>query len=146
MITYDITKTELRDRAKFLGYCVRFGRAGDLEVYPKRQRGSASTFRSNDDQDGRMAAISFMQIDRVERFKELLETVRDMISDETRTALIAWFRYHGEDWLDELIYRGWYYGRYDGFGHSDVSGILQRLRNTNGHEVLAKLYPERFAD
>lgn len=142
MIQYDITQSDMKHRAKNLGYCVRFERTGDLEIYPKGMRGAGSFFTSND-QQGRAEAITFMRDDRQERFAKRLHGLP--ISDEIKDALIQWHAYHGEEWMDRLLYQAWFCGRYDGFSGTNVESTLQRLRNTNGHEVLEQIDPKRFA-
>jgi chemotaxis protein MotB len=65
-------------------------------------------------------------------------------AESTRKALADWHAYHGTEWLENLVYQGWMNGRYDGDSMHQYSSALQRLRNTNGHEVLAMLEPAKM--
>jgi len=135
MITYTITKSDLQARAKNFGYCVRI-LDHEIEAYPRGMRGDASYF-ATDDQDGRIEVINFMRADRDARFLAKLE--RLPISDETKEALVKWHAYHGTEWR-EALYSAWFNGAYNGFGNDwNVTGTLQRFRNTNGHEVVSRI-------
>jgi hypothetical protein len=136
MTTYKMTKSELTSRAKNLGYSIKIA-DGEIEAFPKGMRGDASIFESDDaDGSGRNAIIATIKADRASRFAAKLEG--QPISEEAKQALIAWHAYHGAEWL-EALQMAWMYGRYDGFAHKNESGTLQRLRNTNGHSVIAAL-------
>ena len=137
MTTYKMTKSELTDRAKSLGYCIRI-QDGEIETYPKGMRGDASIFEHDDaDGSGRFAIIATIKADRTSRFAAKLEG--QPINEDAKAALIEWHAYHGAEWLDKLLWQAWYHGRYDGFSHSNVSSVLQQLRNTNGHSVIAAI-------
>ena len=134
MTTYKMTKSELTDRAKNLGYSIKI-LDGEIEAYPKGMRGDASIFESDDaDGSGRVSIIATIKADRASRFAAKLEG--QPIDEEAKQALIEWHAYHGTEWLDKLLWQAWFNGRYDGFSTSNVSSTLQRLRNTNGHSVI----------
>jgi len=134
MITYNITKSDLQARAKSFDYVVRI-LDGEIEAYPKGLRGDASYF-TDDDQDGRREVIQWFRADRDSRFAARLVDLP--ITEDQRQALIKWHAYHGKEWLENLLWKGWFSGRYEGFGNDwEVTSSLQTLRNNNGHEVLA---------
>lgn len=136
----NITKSDLTARAKNLGYSIKI-QDGEIEAYPKGMRGDASIFES-DDQDGRISIINTMRADRDNRFRARLAPLP--IDEDTREALVRWHAYHGTEWLENLVWQGWFSGRYDGDSLYNYAGLLQRLRNTNGHEVLAMLEPRKM--
>ena len=152
MYQHKFTLADLKSHAKSKGYTVRV-LDGEIECYPTGKRGDASYFETNDE-DGRRSVLAFMNADREQRVRAKVALVPEIVDgfpfpQETREALIAWMLYHGAEWLDKLVWQGWYHGRYDGFtGSNDgnVSGLLQRLRNTNGHEVLAIMEPKLHAE
>lgn len=142
MTAYKMTKSELINRAKSIGYCIKI-QDGEIEAYPKGQRGDASIFESDDaDGSGRIAIVETIKADRASRFAARLSYLP--ISAETKKALADWHAYHGAEWLENLVYQGWMNGRYDGDSMFQYSSALQQLRNTNGHEVLAILEPVKM--
>ena len=128
------TKTDLTNRAKSYGYSVKFN-DGEIESYPKNMRGEASFFES-DDEEGRKAILATIKADFSSRFSIKLEGVK--LHPEIRDSLQKWHDHHGAEWLENLQ-MAWWNGRYDGFSSSNVSGWLQQLRNTNGHEIVRLL-------
>jgi hypothetical protein len=128
------TKSDLTSRAKSFGYSVKF-MDGEIEAYPKKMRGDASFFES-DDESGRKSILATIKADFSSRFKVKLDGVN--MSSDARNALQQWHDHHGIAWLENL-HTAWMWGRYDGFMNSNVSSDLQQLRNTYGHAVIKLL-------
>ena len=128
----EMSLVELRRVLKTWGYCLK--KDGDeLEIYPKGKRGALSYF-TDDKNDARFTAAA----EAAQTFTRSLEAVSEITTEETREALVEWFRYHRADWMDKLQ-SAWYSGGYVGFQGTNVEGTLQRLRNTNGRDVLLAL-------
>ena len=129
-----ITKSDLTKSAKSYGYSVKFT-DGEIEAYPKNMRGEASFFES-DDMGGRISIIATIKADFSSRFANKLSQIH--LPSDIRESLQKWHDHHKVEWLENL-YFAWMYGRYDGFSSSMVSGDLQILRNTDGHNVIKLL-------
>lgn len=143
MYQHKFTLADLKSHAKSKGYIIRLF-DGEIECYPKGNR-EGSFFEPNDE-DGRRAILATMNADREQRVRVKVRNVaHPEFTQEHREALVEWMLYHGAEWLDKLVYQGWFNGRYDGFTGTNVESTLQRLRNTCGHEVLALIEPQKFA-
>ena len=119
---------ETRAILKSWGYCL-LTNGVEMETYPKYKRGNLSYFST--DRDDILTTV------RAEAIKEFRFKLKDLpISNDIKDALTEWYSYHRNEWRDELLWKAWFHGRYDGFSHSNVRGILQSFRNTNGHSIL----------
>lgn len=132
MKTLQMSLSELRQAIGRYGYSLA-KLDSELEAYPKGQRGDKSIFE-DEREGGRFCLLQTVKACAAADFRAKLE--RLPITDETKDALVAWFESHGTEWRDELE-RAWYNGNY-GYSCAD-SGTLQRLRNTNGHAVIARI-------
>ncbi len=89
MTTYKMTKSELTDRAKSLGYCIRI-QDGEIETYPKGMRGDASIFEHDDaDGSGRFAIIATIKADRTSRVAAKDPTIHIAYNDEDGAVLFS---------------------------------------------------------
>lgn len=127
-ITIIMTMREAREYLKEVNYVLR-KLDDEIEVYPKGNRGDASHF-SEDLRD----AVHTARRCREFEFDRATESLP--VTDEIRDALRLWHKEHYADWK-EALHGAWYSGNY-GY-HFPESHHLQRLRNTNGHEVLKDL-------
>lgn len=127
MNTKTLTLTETKARCSFYGYSVK-KECGEFRAYPKGQP-DLDLFET----DG-WALFQTVRANALHDFRATLE--RLPITDETKEALVAWYESHGVEWRDAL-HSAWINGNY-GYSCAD-SGTLQRLRNTNGHAVIARI-------
>jgi len=125
------TLKNVKDVAKKFGYTVRKN-DNELELYPKGQRGDKSYY--TDDYGDAICTVRAMA---QYNFKQAIED--EINSEELASALCEWFKAHGDSWKDAL-YNAWYTGSYGStFATNNVSSVLQKFRNGNGHEVVAKI-------
>jgi len=125
----EMTDTDLRKLLKTWGWMLK--KDGDeYEVYPKGERGWLSYF-TTDRQDA---------LDTAKReSKSIFEAAISFITYEgVQDALIQWHDTFRSKWRERL-FDAWYTGNYGSFNPTDVSSILQRLRNTNGHDTLTQI-------
>jgi len=126
---YDMTDKELRKLLKTWGWMLR--KDGDeYEVYPKGERGDLSYF-TNDRQD----ALNTAKNEAKYAFEA---SIRFITYEGVQDALIQWHDTFRASWR-EALFTAWYTGNYGRFSTTNVSSILQRLRNTNGQDTLAQI-------
>jgi hypothetical protein len=125
----EMTDKELRKLLKTWGWMLK--KDGDqYEVYPKGERGSWSYFTTD-----KMDALGTAAAESRAMFNNNL---RHITNDEVKGALLLWFSTFRSKWRERL-FDAWYTGNYGSYNTQDVSSILQRLRNTNGHDTLTKI-------
>ena len=131
MITYSLTETKALVAS--YGYTATH-KAGEIEIRP---RGSKEPgYFTNDRHDAILTARYLATAKFQAKVDALPETVDGRpVPEEAKKALVQWYAEHGKQWTREL-YTAWQYCRY---GYNHDSGTLQRLRNTNGHEVISLL-------
>jgi len=137
MTAYTYTPTAKETAARCTKYGYTFNPTP--EAIRARPRGDHNESPRMIVAESRRVLMLAVQAAAVARFAELVNALPEKVDGypipaETRAALVAWYESHGTAWIEELSH-AWYSGNY-GYG-CNTSHILQRLRNTNGHEVLA---------
>lgn len=122
---------EAKSACSYVGFVLK-KENGEFEVYPRGKRGAQSYFTS-DIED----AVLTAKATSATLFAEVLANLEG-VSEETIEALAKWQESEGCQWKDAL-YTAWHNGNYRSFRNTNVESTLQRFRNTNGYEVLAKL-------
>ena len=130
MKTQTLTLTETKARCAFYGYSVK-KECGEFRAYPKGKP-ELDFF----DSDG-WSIFQTAKANAIHAFTVKLDNCAELDGrpSEFRDALLAWFESNGAEWKESLL-SAWYNGNYSSH---EYSGELQRLRNTNGHEVLCAL-------
>jgi len=121
------TATSARPFLKAAGYMLKH-EDGEWEIYPKGRRGDQSYFTGS-----LCDAVATARFDRTREFARAILHLD--LHNDIKEALKDWHAIHFSGWKDAL-YKAWYTGNYNRF---EKSHLLQRLRNTNGHDVIAQL-------
>lgn len=130
MKTYKMTLAETKSRCAFYGYAVK-KEHDEFRAFPKGKP-NLDFFEV----DG-WATYQTAKANAIHEFTVKLDNCKELDGrpPEFRDALLAWFVSNGADWKNNLL-NAWCDGNYSRHEHSNT---LQRLRNTNGLEVINAL-------